>query len=212
MPNALRPVIPSTGKFFYNDEIWSQYPLSSKSHWDVPVDVNGKIIHVLASHPTPPVFDGPEDRNGTKNHDEVRFWLDYITPKSAEYIYDDNGVFGGIAPLSRFVILGDQNSSATEGNSRKEAISGLLNSVLTNDTTIPQSDGGDVHNTKNPLSKYHTAYWGMRADYVLPSTYGIEVLNNGVFWPQKDKPEYHLIKDRESSSDHRMVWSNLLLK
>ena len=76
MPNALRPIVPSTGEFFYSDEIWQQYPLSSKSHWDVPVLVNGETIHVLASHPTPPVFDGPEDRNGTKNHDEVRFWLD----------------------------------------------------------------------------------------------------------------------------------------
>ena len=26
----------------------------------------------LCSHPTPPVFDGPEDRNGRRNHDEIR--------------------------------------------------------------------------------------------------------------------------------------------
>jgi len=212
MPNALRPIVPSTGKFFYNDEVWSQYPLSSKSHWDVPVNVNGKIVHVLASHPTPPVFDGPEDRNGTKNHDEVRFWLDYITPKSADYIYDDNGNFGGLTPQSRFVIMGDLNSSATEGNSRKEAIGGLLTSPITNDVLIPQSRGGDLHTPENTLSKYHTAFWGMRADYVLPSTFGIDVLNNGVYWPQKDQADYRLIKDRAASSDHRMVWSSLLLK
>ena len=39
-----------------------------------------RSIHFLVSHPTPPVFDGPEDRNGTRNHDEIRFWADYIRP------------------------------------------------------------------------------------------------------------------------------------
>lgn len=212
MPNALRPIVPSTGKPFYHDEIWSQYPLSSKSHWDVPVNVNGETVHVLASHPTPPVFDGPEDRNGTKNHDEVRFWLDYITPNQSSYIYDDQGIFGGIKANSRFVIMGDQNSSSTEGNSRKEAIGSLLASALTNDTLIPQSKGGDLHKPNNMLSKYHTAFWGMRADYVLPSTHGFKVIDNGVFWPHSNSSEYRLIKDRNASSDHRLVWSLLKLK
>jgi len=212
MPDALRPVVPSSGKFFYNDEIWAQYPLSSKSHWDVPVKVNGTVVHVLASHPTPPVFDGPEDRNGTKNHDEVRFWLDYIDQSNSGYIYDDNGSFGGLAPQSRFVIMGDQNSSATEGGSRKEAITALLSSKLVNDDRVPQSIGGDKHKANNVLSKHHTAHWGMRADYVLPSSFGFEVIDNGVFWPPRDDETYRLIKDRTASSDHRMVWSQLLIK
>jgi hypothetical protein len=212
MPNALRPIEPKTGQPFYNDEIWEQYPLSSKSHWDVPVNINGSIVHVLASHPTPPVFDGPEDRNGSKNHDEVRFWLDYITPNNASYIYDDKGDKGGLATNARFVVMGDQNSSSTEGNSRKEAISGLLTSKLTNDTVIPQSQGGDLHKSDNPLSKHHTAYWGMRADYVLPSTFGFDVIDNGVFWPHTTQETYRLIKDRNASSDHRLVWSHLKIK
>ncbi len=212
MPNALRPIVPSNGEYFYNDEVWSQYPLSSKSHWDVPVEVNGSKVHLLASHPTPPVFDGPEDRNGSKNHDEVRFWLDYINPLTSNYIYDDNGKLGGLQSNTRFVILGDQNSSATEGNSRKEAITGLLTSPLVNDDRVPQSNGADKHKPNNSLSKYHTAYWGMRADYVLPSSYGLEVLDNGVFWPSKDQDTFRLIKDRGASSDHRLVWSELLVK
>jgi hypothetical protein len=209
MPNALRPFIPATSTPFYNDEVWAQMPLSSKSHWDVPVNVNGNIVHVLASHPTPPVFDGPEDRNGTRNHDEVRFWLDYITPNQAAYIYDDKDVKGGLKPNSRFIIMGDQNASATEGNSRKQAISALLGSALINDENIPQSEGGDLHDSQNPLSKYHTAYWGMRADYVLPSATGFEVIENGVFWPRESQSENSLVKDRGASSDHRMVWSVL---
>jgi len=212
MPNAIRPVVPSSGQYFYNDEIWAQYPLSSKSHWDVPVNVNNQTIHVLASHPTPPVFDGPEDRNGAKNHDEVRFWLDYINQQDSDYIYDDNGHKGGLGSQQRFVILGDQNSSATEGNSRKEAITALLASPLTNDDRVPQSLGGASHQSDNPLSAFHTAYWGMRADYVLPSSFGLDVVSNGVFWPQKNAETYRLIKDRASSSDHRLVWSELLIK
>lgn len=212
MPNALRPINPQSDTPFYSDEIWNQYPLSSKSHWDVPINVNGKIIHVLASHPTPPVFDGPEDRNGTKNHDEVRFWLDYITPQKAEYIYDDKGAAGGLAPASRFVIVGDLNASINEGSSRKEAISGLLASPYINDDTPPQSEGGDMHSPSNPLSAFHTASWGMRADYVLPSVAGLRVIENGVFWPTANDDTYHLIESREASSDHKLVWSMLSIE
>lgn len=212
MPNALRPIAPNASEPFYSDEVWEQYPLSSKSHWDVPIDVNGKVIHLLASHPTPPVFDGDEDRNGTKNHDEVRFWLDYVTPNNSDYIYDDNGQKGGLASQARFVILGDQNASSTEGDARQEAIIALLSSPLVNDSKIPQSRGGDENAADNPLSKYHTASWGMRVDYVLPSSYGIEVIENGVFWPTQTDENYRLVKDRKSSSDHRLVWTELKLK
>ncbi|MDG1752671.1 MAG: endonuclease/exonuclease/phosphatase family protein, partial [Thalassotalea sp.] len=95
MPDALQPKDPSTGKSWYSDEAWQGFRLSSKSHWDVPVTVNNKEIHILASHPTPPVFDGPEDRNGKRNHDEIRFWHDYISSNKNAYIYDDKKQFGG---------------------------------------------------------------------------------------------------------------------
>lgn len=211
MPNAMRPKAPNASEYFYSDEVWEKYPLSSKSHWDVPVNVNGTILHLLASHPTPPVFDGEEDRNGTKNHDEVRFWLDYITPGNSTYIYDDKGKKGGLPAQSRFVILGDQNASNTEGDARQEAIKALLSSPQVNDTIIPQSKGGDTNDPENELSKFHTASWGMRVDYVLPSSYGVKVVENGVFWPTEDTDTYRLVKDRESSSDHRLVWSVLSL-
>jgi hypothetical protein len=54
--------------------------LSSKSHWDLPIEIGRRTVHFLVSHPTPPTFDGPEDRNGRRNHDEIRLWADYITP------------------------------------------------------------------------------------------------------------------------------------
>jgi hypothetical protein len=212
MPNALRPVVPTNNVYFYNDEVWAQFPLSSKSHWDIPVNVNGTTVHILASHPTPPVFDGQEDRNGARNHDEVRFWVDYITPNAGAYIYDDKGVSGGLAPQSRFAIVGDLNASTTEGDSLKQAIFGLLSNSSVNDNNVPLSLGGELHDRDNVLSRYHTAYWGMRADYAVPSSFGLDVIDSGVFWPTKDQETYRLVKDRAASSDHRLVWSTVTFK
>ena len=75
MPNALLPDDPATAEpgDYYSDEALEVFRLSSKSHWDVPITIDEKTVHFLVSHPTPPVFDGPEDRNGTRNHDEIRF-------------------------------------------------------------------------------------------------------------------------------------------
>lgn len=99
MPDAQLPDDPATSEphDWYSAEVLEQFPLSSKSHWDVPIVVNGQRIHILASHPTPPVFDGDEDRNGRRNHDEVRFWVDYTGPaEQGAYIVDDKGQRGGI--------------------------------------------------------------------------------------------------------------------
>ena len=211
MPGALRPVDPETRQSWYSDAAWQQFPLSSKSHWDIPVEVNGERLHVLASHPTPPVFDGPEDRNGRRNHDEIRFWHDYITPGSGNYIYDDNGRRGGLKDKQRFVILGDQNASADEGGAMRSGIAALLDSPKVNNGKAPMSEGGKVHKPGNEFGRYHTAYWGMRADYVLPSTAGFDINQSGVFWPLKSHEHHRLIADRAASSDHRLVWVNLNL-
>ncbi|WP_206486391.1 endonuclease/exonuclease/phosphatase family protein [Thalassotalea sp. G2M2-11] len=208
MPNALRPVDPSTNQPWYNEQAWQELRLSSKSHWDIPVIVNNTRVHVLASHPTPPVFDGPEDRNGNRNHDEIRFWHDYITPKLSNYIYDDQQNVGGLASNQRFVILGDQNASATEGDAKRQAIQSLLSHPNVQDAQ-PQSLGAKQHKKDNPLAKHHTAYWGMRADYVLPSKFGFNIIKSGVYWPTEDSEQYRLIKDRQASSDHRLVWVDL---
>ena len=89
MPEALLPEVPETGEPWYAGEVGRQFRLSSKSHWDVPVRLpGGAVLHVLASHPTPPAFDGEEGRNRRRNHDEIRFWADYLD--GAAYIRDDS--------------------------------------------------------------------------------------------------------------------------
>lgn len=214
MPNALQPRDPVTKKPWYTPKAWQTLRLSSKSHWDIPVTIDKKTIHLLASHPTPPVFDGPENRNGKRNHDEIRFWFDYINGEQGNYIYDDVGVKGGLALQQPFVILGDQNASTIDGdaiaNKNSLGIVALLNSDKIQDPK-PKSTGAKLHSAEKSHGQHHTAYWGMRADYVLPSKQGFTLLNSGVFWPEKEHEDYRLIKDRQASSDHRLVWVDVKL-
>ncbi len=102
MPGALLPndpAVPGEADWYSPEEL-DIFRLSSKSHWDVPIKLPGrKPVHFLVSHPTPPTFDGAEDRNGTRNHDEIRFWADYVSGgRHASYIYDDEGEYGGLGP------------------------------------------------------------------------------------------------------------------
>ncbi|WP_198677290.1 endonuclease/exonuclease/phosphatase family protein [Pseudidiomarina taiwanensis] len=210
MPGALRPMLTEVLQPWYEDAAWAEFPLSSKSHWDVPINVDGLEFHLLVSHPTPPVFDGPEDRNGRRNHDEIRFWADYIEPMRADYIYDDRGNFGGLAEHSRFVIAGDLNASSEGDGNIPGTIEQLLEHPLVNPIE-PRSRGGQEHTPDNPYAASHTASWRKRADYVLPSKFGIRVIDSGVFWPTTSEPKARLVSDRGASSDHRLVWADLQL-
>lgn len=211
MPSALRPIDPVTGKPWHSEAAWQVQRLSSKSHWVIPVTVDNALIYILASHPTPPVFDGPENRNGKRNHDEIRLWLDFLSDSGGDYLYDDAGSNAKLASNARFVVVGDLNASAVEGDAHRSAIAALLAHPKINDDKIPASLGGATHRPDNPNAKHHTASWGMRADYVLPSRCGFKVLETGVFWPLTSQPSHTWVASRSSCSDHRLVWVALQL-
>ena len=101
MPEAKLPTQPGSDEPYYSPEQLAVFRLSSKTFMDVSVLIetpSGPIrLHLLCSHPTPPVFDGPEDRNGLRNHDEIRLLADYIDPERSEYLVDDRGKRGGLA-------------------------------------------------------------------------------------------------------------------
>jgi hypothetical protein len=226
MPGALLPDDPATPEpgDWYSEEILDVFRLSSKSHWDVPVRVNGRTVHVLASHPTPPTFDGPEDRNGRRNHDEIRLWADYIRPGAARYLYDDAGRLGGLRSGARFVIMGDQNADPLDGDSVDAAIDQLLDSPRVRDP-LPSSAGaveaaelqGGANLTHQGNPKYDTADFNdnpapgnLRVDYVLPSRWGLRVRDAGVFWPARSHPLSRLTGEFPfPTSDHRLVWVDL---
>jgi hypothetical protein len=234
MPGALLPDNPATPAVadWYSPAELEIFRLSSKSHWDVPIDVGGTTVHFLVSHPTPPVFDDPPafpagvDFNGRRNFDEIRLWADYVTPGAGRYIYDDDGVVGGLRPGEKFVIAGDQNSDPLDGDSIPGSIQQFLDNPRINTTVTPESPGaaqqgalqGGANLTHRSPHRLDTADFAdstpgnLRADYVLPSR-SMRIVGSGVFWPLASDPLFRLVgvfnptlPGGFPSSDHRMVW------
>jgi len=214
LPGALRPVDPETGKPFWNDAVWSQLRLSSKSHWDVPVRTPLGTVHVLASHPTPPVFDGREKRNAARNHDELRLWKEYLDGGDTPWLCDDQGRCGGLAADARFVIVGDLNNDPVDGDGRHDAILELLEHPRVLRYPTPTSVGGEQTSlayaekgiVRRGAPQHATGDFGprsgtMRLDYVLPST-GFSYVGSGVFWPADGNAEAAIA----DGSDHHLVW------
>lgn len=186
------------GEPLYDEEAWALFRLSSKSHWDVPVRLpNGAVLHVLASHPTPPAFDGDSERNRRRNHDEIRFWADYIQPQA--YMVDDQGRQGGLRRGELFVIVGDLNADPDEGASLEGAIGQLLEHDRIGEDRPPRAVG----ELGSDLLPDETAAWGMRVDYVLPSR-SLERLGAGVW---RHPPAL----GEGFPSDHFPVWVDLVV-
>lgn len=214
MPDAALPTH-ADGSNYYTDEVLDVFRLSSKNHIDIPVVMpNGKSIHTLISHPTPSVFDGPEDKNGKRNHDEIRLWADYIS--GADYLVDDHGRSGGLAEDDSFIVLGDLNADPYDGDSHNTAINQLLlhpriNASCAVGDLIPSSEGGLEHNQKPSHQgdpRYDTSFFGLRIDYVLPSS-DIQVISSGIHWPSSAEKNYNLVADK-AASDHLLVWTDIV--
>lgn len=206
---------------FYAPEIMEHFRLSSKSHWDIPIQAKGKTVHFLVTHPTPPVFDGPEDRNGCRNHDEIRFFADYITEGKSDYIYDDNGRNGGLSQTELFVLAGDMNADANDGDSTSNAARLLTDNPRINDNAPPMSSGGKYYSQIQGganLNQKGNAAWdtsdfgdskvgNLRLDYCLPSA-NLNLKSSGIFWPKPDENGANLI----DATDHRLVWIDLQIE
>ena len=235
MPGAKLPDNPATPApaDWYSPEEQAVFRLSSKSHWDVPITLaENKTVHFLVSHPTPPVFDGPEDRNGTRNFDEIRFWADYVGNQArSSYIYDDDGAYGGLHRGAKFVIAGDQNSDPLDGDSIDGAAQQLLDHPRIDSRVVPESPGaleaaalqgannvGQLNPAQQDTADFADAGTNpgnLRADYVLPSR-GLRVLDSAVFWPVQEDPLFRLTGafvpgQPLPSSDHRLVWVDVKL-
>jgi Endonuclease/Exonuclease/phosphatase family len=233
MPGALLPDDPATTTTadWYSTAELGIFRLSSKSHWDIPIDVGGTTVHFLASHPTPPVFDDPPffpagvDFNGRRNFDEIRLWADYVTPGAGGYIYDDAGGTGGLKPGSKFVIAGDQNSDPLDGDSIPGSIQQLLDNPRINATVTPESAGaieaaaaqGGANAAHRSDPRFDTADFAdsapgnLRADYVLPSR-NLQITASAVFWPVQADPLSRLTGVFPfPSSDHRLVWIDVMV-
>ena len=217
MPGARSPVDPKTGKDYYAPEAWSQLRLSSKSHWDLPVATPVGEIHFLVSHPTPPVFDGPEDRHGIRNRDEIRLWNEYISGEASSWLCDDAGRCGSLPAGASFVIAGDQNSDPHDGDGSVDAIPRLLANPRVRATPVPRSEGallsaktvggGNLGQKGDPAEDtgdFGPRVGNLRLDYVLPAK-DLRIVRGGVFWPAPGAEGSGWI----DATDHHMVWLDL---
>ena len=136
-------------------DVFAAHRLSSRGHWVVPVETPGfGTLRLMTFYATPPLYDGPEDRNGRRNHDEVAFWLEYLAR-------DDSPL-----PL---VLGGTANVDPLNGSGRPEAINALLaHPALQNpfDAT-PTADFGAASAD------------ALRLDYLLPSA-GWQIAAHGI--------------------------------
>lgn len=212
MPGARAPIDPETGQPWYPAETWRQLRLSSKSHWDVPVSTPIGTVHLLAAHPTPPVFDGPEKRNAMRNADEIRLWAEYIDGDTQKpWLCDDSGSCGGLASGARFVIAGDYNADPVDGDSAPGAIDQLLSHPRVNDGFVPRSRGAAIRARERGLPREgdtasHTGDFGprggtLRLDYLLPSD-NLAVRDGAVYWPEPGTRG----AETAGASDHYLVW------
>ncbi len=221
MPGAKRPE--HEGVSFYPDPVWETLRLPSKSFWDVPIQTQYGGIHVVASHPTPPAFDGPEDRNGCRNHDEIRLISEYI--HGAEFLRK-GGYARGLVEKDRFVVLGDLNSDPADGGSQAAAIVGLLESARVAQIDAPTSSGGrSASKRQGEINEKHRgdpaadtadfndqSVGNLRVDYVLPSA-NLKVVGSGVFWPDLSEVSPELRQEMLGvlrASDHRLVWVDVI--
>jgi len=177
-------------------EVEAVFRLSSKSHWDLPVVIGQDTLRLWISHPTPPVFDGPEDRNGRRNFDEIMFWVLYV--EGNDRLVDDAGTPGGYASWAPFVIAGDLNARPGD-----EAV--VYDGVSAIDQLLEHPRIQDPDTTNRA-----TANWldGVRVDYVLPSS-DLSVAAAGVVDPRGGASPT-ITRAAEAASDHRLVWVDIV--
>ena len=197
LPGAIMPM--TAGAPFPSAEVAAAQRLSYVGHWVVPVVLPSGPIRLLTFHATPPVFDGPEDINGRRNHDEIRFWQHYL-----------DGAFGP-PPRDRFIVIGDANLDPADSDGRREAIADLLADPRLQDPRPMRPGMAPEVEGQNGDPRLDTAAWpepgpgNLRVDYVLPAA-SINIRPSGVYWPPDGTPEAELA---DAASRHRMVWVDL---
>jgi hypothetical protein len=200
LPGATLPV--ADGVPFPSEAALAVQRLSSTGHWIVPVMAPGGVVELLVWSATPPVFDGPEDRNGLRNRDELRLWTAVL-----------DGAMSTV-PGPHFVIAGNANLDPADGEGLRDAMAAFLADPRLTDPR-PASAGGataaDPGHAGDP--GLDTADWtgpgNLRVSYVLPAA-AWEVTASGVLWPDPEEGAAPLsAEDLVSAGPHRLVWVDI---
>ena len=174
--------------------------LSTAGHWEVPVILpDGRSLKLLAYYATPPVFDGPEDRNGRRNHDETAFWLRLL-----------EGVLPFEPPKPPFVLLGQPNLDPQDGEGLPGAIRNLLTLPILQDPA-PRGATGRAEPAQSGDPALDTALYeglgGLRVEQILPSD-DLTITASGVLWPLDNDP---FAQTLATASRHRPLWVDIAM-
>ncbi|MEO0859262.1 MAG: endonuclease/exonuclease/phosphatase family protein [Pseudomonadota bacterium] len=169
----------------YPPAILDNLPVATVAQWAVPITVGNTTITLIPLAAGPPVFDGPEDRNGLRNRDELRF---------AARLVDD---------VPHPIVIGRANLDPDKGEGHPDALRALLDHGALQDTRPEWQDRGQA--------RMDTVNWQgpgpMRVDYLLADR-GLGVRASGVLWPSADDT---LFKSVEAAGPSRVVWADLTL-
>ncbi|GAA4221380.1 hypothetical protein GGQ68_000189 [Sagittula marina] len=176
---ALLSRYPPTLERDFSDLLWMEAPdsamsptdaarevqrLSSVAHWAICVATPEGDVLLLTLAATPPVFDGPEDRNGRRNLDEVTLWGHYLDGRL------------GAPPDVPAVVLGNFNVDPDRGDGLHDGVRAML--------AHPR--------LQDPQAGTDTVTWDqtgpMRVSYVLPDRV-LEVMGAGLI--PREAPRVH---------------------
>jgi hypothetical protein len=150
-------------------------------------------IYLLTFHASPPVFDGPEDRNGRRNADEIAYASGLIDQLPTP-----------------FVLLANTNLDPFDGEGHNAVMHQLLDHPKLQDPQPGSMDGQASANAQHRgPARLDTVDWpdprpgNLRVNYILPSR-DLVVHDGGVHWPAKARPAPH-------ANSHRLVWQDVSL-
>ncbi|WP_373357030.1 endonuclease/exonuclease/phosphatase family protein [Pseudoroseicyclus sp. CXY001] len=182
MPGATLPTW-RNGLPMLPPEVVAVQRLSSTAHWVLEVAAPEGPVTLMVWAATPPVFDGPEDRNGLRARDELLLWDRYL-----------DGALGE-APAAPFVLMGLSNLDPEAGEGDRAAMAAFLADPRLIDPAPVSATGERA-----------TAEWEsgrrLRVSYVLPSA-DWQVAGAAVHWPAPGEPL------AEAGGPHRLVWVDL---
>ncbi len=156
--------------------------LSTAAHWAVEVQMPARTLTLMTLSATPPVFDGPEDRNGRRNRDEALLWA-HVLDGTLAVAPLAGAAFSADAPV---IVMGNFNLDPEKGEGWHAAMQRVLSHPRLSD----------------PLPRVPTVSWDktgpMRVSYILPDR-SLPVDDAGVTAPV---PEM---------GPHGLVWVDLSL-
>jgi hypothetical protein len=196
LPGATLPTHPD-GAPFPSIAAQQAQRLSTTGHWAVPLILpGGDRLWLAAYGATPPVFDGPEDRNGLRNADENRLWALWL-----------DGALPAAPPAAPVIVLGRSNLDPSDGQGRHDAMTALLRHPRLQDPRPPgparPQPGGQRGAPTLDTARYTPPPDGpgnLRVDVILPDR-ALPLLAAGLDWAARATPDGPL--------RHALVWVTL---